>query len=420
MKARSLILALILFAAPLAFAQTTLKVFVGGQERPDIMQGLLDKFSAANPGIAAKVVVGGATSDVQQQYLSTILTSKSSDLDVMLIDVIRPATYAAAHWAEPLNQYFDDGAAMKKYLSAFLPGPVKADTVKGKLYAIPAFTDAQFLYYRKDLLKKYGLQPPKTWSQLKSEALTIMKGENDPNLQGFNYQGAAIEGTVCTFLEALWTAGGDWQNAQGEITVDSPAGQQALNWYQETLNSGITKKSIAEEATDNSRKEFQAGNVVFMLNWGYAWAHFQDDKDSQVKGKVGVAPLPAFKGHQTATCVGGWQWAINPYGKHKAEAFKLIKFLASEDSERTLAVKASNIPARKALYKDPAVLKADPQYGKFYDVITAARPRPITPYYDEVSNVIRTTMNAFFAQSLTVDQALKQMQQGLEKIYQNQ
>jgi len=401
-----------------AGAQVNLKVFIGGQQRPDVIGPLLDQFNAQNPGIHATYEVGGATSDVQQQYLSTVLTSKSSAIDVMLIDVIRPAQYAASGWAEPLDSYFASKDAEKTYLASFLSGPVNADTVNGKLYAIPAFTDAQFLYYRKDLLDKYGFQPPKTWEELKSQAQTIMKGENDPNLQGFNYQGAAIEGTVCTFLEPLWSAGGNWRDANGNVTIDTPAGKQVMDWYDQTLSSGITSPDIAAVATDDSRKMFQAGNVVFMLNWGYAWAHFQGNgpDTTKVEGKVGVAPLPAFAGHQSATCVGGWQWAMNPYSAHKQDAFKLMRFLASEGSERTLAVKASNIPARKALYKDPAVLKAAPQYEQFYNVIVNARPRPVTPLYPDVSDLIRTTMNAFFARSLTGDQALKKMQTGLQDI----
>ncbi len=414
-----LVLALALTAvAAVGLAQVNLTVFIGGQQRPDVIGPLLEKFNAENPGINATFEVGGATSDVQQQYLSTVLTSKSSDIDLMLIDVVRPAQYAASGWAQPLDGFFASAADEASYLDAFLPGPVTADTVDGTLYALPAFTDAQFLYYRKDLLDKYGFQPPKTWEELKQQALTIMQGENDPNLQGFNYQGAAIEGTNCTFLEALWTAGGNWRDADGNITIDTAAGKQALDWYDETLSSGITIPNIAEVATDNSRQMFQAGNVVFMLNWGYAWAHFQGSSPqaTNVAGKVGVAPLPAFAGNSSATCVGGWQWAMNPYSAHQQEAFKLMQFLANEDSQRTLAVQASNIPARKSLYSDPAVLEAAPQYAQFYDVIINARPRPITPLYPEVSDQIRSTMNAFFARSISAEEALGQMQTGLEDI----
>ncbi len=395
------------------FAQV--RVFVGSTMRPDIMTPILEKFTAET-GIEAELEEGGATSDARDQYLSTIFTSRSGDIDVYLMDIVNPAQYAAAGWAEPLDGYFESGEARDAYLEPYFDSVVTANTIDGQLFGLPGWTDAQFLYYRKDLLDKYGFEPPKSWEELKEQALAITEGEGDPNLQGFNYQGAAIEGVNCTFFEALWTAGGDWQDAEGNVTIDSDAGRTALAWYDDTLASGITKPGIAEETTDLSRQTFQAGEAVFMLNWGYAWAHFQDDEDSVVKGNVGVAPLPAFDDNASATCVGGFQWAINPFSDGKEDAFKLIQYMTSYDAQKTLAIEASSIPVRDELYEDEEVLSAAPQFGEFYDVILAARPRPITPFYSEVSELIRTNMNAFFARSQDVDTTLSEMQSGLEDI----
>jgi multiple sugar transport system substrate-binding protein len=396
------------------FAQV--RVFIGATLRPDVIGPILEAFTAET-GIETEIELGGATSEVRDQYLSTVLTSRSGDIDVFLIDVVSPAQYAAAGWAEPLDGYFASEAARDEFLEPFLEGVVSANTVDGTLYALPGWTDAQFLYYRTDLLERYGFEPPTTWAELKEQALTILEGEDDPNLQGFNYQGAAIEGTNCTFLVALWTAGGDWRDEDGNITVDSEAGRTALAWYDETLASGITKPGIAEETTDLSRQAFQAGDVVFMINWGYAWAHFQEDEDSQVAGNVGVAPLPVFEGNETATCVGGFQWAINPFSNNKEAAFELIQHMASYDAQKTLAIEASHIPARDALYQDEEVLAAAPQFGQFYDVIVNARPRPQSPFYGEVSELIRTNMNAFFARAQDADTTLAQIQSGLEAIF---
>ncbi len=411
-------LATLLFAllGTFALAQTEVVVFLDPRSPMELFERYAQAFEAQNPDLDIVFETGGATSDAQQQYLNTVLSSQSGEIDIFLIDVIRPATYAAAGWAEPLNPFFESEAATEAYLSDFLSGPVAADTVGGTLYAVPSSTDAQFLYYREDLLDKYGFEPPETWEELKEQALTILEGENDPSLQGFNYQGAAIEGTVCTFLEALWTAGGDWRDDEGNITVDSPEGRQALEWYADTMASGVTKPNIAETSTDNSRQEFQAGDVVFMLNWAYAWSRFQSDEDSQVKGNVGVAPLPAFEGHESATCVGGWQWAINPYSENKEVAFEVVRFFASPEFQRDLAIEGSRIPVRSALFEDPEVLAANPHFAQFYDVIINARPRPVTPFYSEVSELIRSTMNAFLAGSLTEDEALERMQVGLEDI----
>lgn len=406
----------LMFALPV-LAQTELVVFIGSREDPVLMQSLLDAFNAANPGIQARFEVGGDTSELQQQYLNTVLTSKSGDIDVFLVDVVRPAQYAAAQWATPLNSYFASEEAMMKYLEDFLPGPVNADLIDGTLWAMPAYTDAQFLYYRKDLLEKYGFEPPKTWQELKTQAQVILASEDRDSLQGFNYQGAAIEGTVCTFLQPLWTTGSNWRDADGNITIDTPESRKVLEWYADTMNSGITKPNIAETKTDDSRVEFQAGDVVFMLNWGYAWARFQNDEDSKVKGLVGVAPLPAFEGGNSATCIGGWQWVINNYSAHKEEAFKLIEFMSGPDVQARFAAEASRIPARHSLYSNATVLAAAPHFGLFYDTIVNARPRPVTPFYDDVSQLIRSTMNAYLAKSINIETALIDMQVGMEDIF---
>ena len=396
-----------------SFAQV--RVFIGSTLRPDVIGPILEQFTAET-GIETELEEGGATSEVRDQYLSTILTSRSGDIDLYLMDVVNPPQYAAAGWAEPLDGYFESPEAEQTFLEPFLDSVVEANTVDGQLYGVPGWTDAQFLYYRQDLLDKYGFEPPKSWEELKTQAFAITEGEGDPNLQGFNYQGAAIEGTNCTFLEALWTAGGNWQADDGTVTVDSDAGQTALAWYDETLSSGITKPGIAEETTDLSRQAFQAGDVVFMLNWGYAWAHFQEDDDSEVKGAVGVAPLPAFGDNSSATCVGGFQWAMNPFSDNKDEAFQVMQYMASYDSQKQLAIAASHIPARDALYQDEEVLAAAPQFGQFFDVIKNARPRPLTPFYSEVSELIRTNMNAFFARAQDADTTLSEMQSGLTDI----
>ena len=419
-RLHALLLTLVSFwlLGSVALAQTEIVMFLDPREPMELYQQYADMYTEQNPDVTITFETGGATSDAQQQYLNTVLTSESGEIDIFQIDVIRPATYAAAGWAEPLNDYFESPEAMEEYLDAFLDGPVNADTVDGTLYAIPAYTDAQFLYYRSDLLEQYGFEPPTTWSELQEQALAIMEGEGDDSLQGFNYQGAAIEGAVCTFLEALWTAGGNWQDDNGNITVDTEAGQQALEWYANTMESGITKENIAETGTDNSRQEFQAGDVVFMLNWGYAWARFQGDEDSEVAGNVGIAPLPAFEGNESATCVGGWQWAINPYGENKDVAFDVVQYYASPEFLRDLSIEASRIPAREALYENEEVLEANPHFAEFYDVIVNARPRPVTPFYTEVSELIRTNMNAFLAGSSDVETTLQDMQIGLEDILQ--
>ena len=96
------------------------------------MRKIADEYQKRNPNVKVEVEVGGATSEAQQQYLSTVLSSKDSALDVILIDVIRPAQWAAQGWAEPLDSYLgaDKAKILPTYLKAYRgrePGRRQAD-----------------------------------------------------------------------------------------------------------------------------------------------------------------------------------------------------------------------------------------------------------------------------------------------------
>jgi multiple sugar transport system substrate-binding protein len=183
-------LALAVCMAGDALAQTTLRVFVGGNARPDLVRKLLDGFEAQNPGVKAEVEVGGATSEQQSKYLNTVLTSKDSALDLFLVDIVRTTQNQAAGWTEPLDKYL--GADKDKVMGQYLAPYREANVFNGQVIALPFFADAQFLYYRKDLLEKYGLKPAATWDELAAQWKTVNAGENNPNLQGFSTAGAPI------------------------------------------------------------------------------------------------------------------------------------------------------------------------------------------------------------------------------------
>lgn len=375
-------------------APIRLKVYVGGQQRPDLMRQLFATYMAANPGVKIDLEVGGATSDLHQKYLNMVLTAKDATLDVFLVDVVRPAQFAAAGWAEPLNTYL--GADIEAAMGQYLPAYREANTVDGKVIALPAFADSLFLYYRKDLLAKYHLKPPVTWPELASMARTISQGEQNPNLQGLSFQAKAIEGTVCTFLLPYWSQGGEMIR-EGKLAFDAAKAEAGLNMWLDMVKQGVAKKNIAEVGTDDTRKEFQAGRVIFAVNWGYAWNHFQAGNDSQVMNKVGVAKLPAMPGGQSVSCMGGWNWAVSAFSKNKAASAALVRWLSSPEISKQLALRGSFHPVFPSVYKDADVLKAIPWFADALPVVQSARPRPVTPMYKMVSDALRINTNTVMA-----------------------
>ena len=170
-------------------------------------------------------------------------------------------------------------------------GIILNNTVRGKLVAMPWFGDFGILYYRKDLLTKYGYSgPPKTWAQLGAMAQKIQDGEraNNPNFYGFVYQGNAYEGLTCDALEWLASSGGGQFIDGGKVTINNPRAAAILN-LQRSWVGKITPRGVTTYQEGESEKAFTAGNAAFMRNWPYAYAIGQD---GPIKGKFDVTTLP--------------------------------------------------------------------------------------------------------------------------------
>jgi multiple sugar transport system substrate-binding protein len=408
-------LAAALAASGAAYAQqTTLRVFSGGaNQRPDLMRKLFDQYQAKNPGVKIDIETGGATSELQRQYLSTVLNAKDSAIDIYMIDIVNPAQYFGAGWLEPLDTYIGKPADV---LKPYLPVYSVSNVVDGKLAAMPAFADAMFMYYRKDLLEKHKIAEPKTWDELAAAASKIQKAEGNPNLQGLSIQGAPIEGAVCTFLLPYWSQGKDFNDAGGKMTLDKAAATKGLTQWLSMVDQGVIKKNVAEVKTPDTVNEFKAGQVIFAINWGFAWDRFKDDADSSVKGKVGVMPLPAVAGGKSATCVGGWQWAVSAFSKNKPAAANLVKFLSSPEASKFLAAEGSLLATYQSVYTDADVVKAVPWFKDAANVVIAGKSRPISKDYGQVSDVIRTTTSAVLARTKKPEEGVAEIESRLARV----
>jgi len=401
-------------AAP---APVKLRVFTGGRnQRPDLMRQLFDRYQRAHAHVAIDIETGGSTSELQRQYLSTILNAKDPSIDIYLIDVVNPAQYLGAGWLEPLNAYLGEPAEV---LKPYLPAYMASNVVDGKLAAMPAFADAMFMYYRKDLLDKHAVAEPHTWDELAAAAQRIQQAESQagqPMLQGLSIQGAPIEGTVCTFLLPYWSRGMAFNDARGKLTMNRTVAAEGLKQWLSMMDAGVIKKNLAEVRTGDTVNEFKAGQVIFGVNWSWAWDRFAQDADSKVKGKVGVMPLPAVTGGERVTCLGGWQWAVSAFSRHKAEAARLVKYMAGPEASRLLASQGALLPTSLSLYTDPEVVAAVPWFRDAAAAVLGARSRPLSRDYAQVSDIIRTGTSAVLARSKPPDRGAAEIGSRLARI----
>jgi multiple sugar transport system substrate-binding protein len=396
----------------------TIRVFSGGQsQRPDLMRKMFDSFEKANPGVKIEIETGGQTAELQREYLGKVLNAKDAALDVFMIDITAPRVNHSKGWLEPLNQYLGKPAEV---LADHLPVYRTTNVIDGQIVAMPGFADAMFVYYRKDLLAKYNLREPRTWDALATAAKKVKAGEKtNPNLQGLSIQGAPIEGTVCTFLLPIWSKGGDIADSNGKLKLDTAMAQQGVEQWLKLIDDGIVPKNASEVKTIDSVNDFKAGNAIFAISWGFAWDRFQNDADSKVKGLVDVMPMPRVgEGSKSATCVGGWQWAVSSFSKNKAMAAKLVKHMSTPDVAKFLAVEGSLLPVFASTYTDPAYLAKVPWASGAGVIATFGRSRPVSAKYNDVSDAIRTATSAMLARKVSAQQGVAELNAKLKPILQ--
>lgn len=377
----SLAAALAVFlSAPAAFAaQVNL---VAGAVGSDVAfyQEEFKRFTEETGHTAEIVAMPASTTDQFGQY-KTWLSAQTEDIDVYQVDVI---------WAPQIDQHLEDlGPALGADADNFFASIIESQTVNDRLVAVPLFTDAPVLYYRKDLLEKYSKPVPTTWVEMTRTAREIMdaeRAEGNDKLWGFVFQGNAYEGLTCDALEWIKSHdGGQIVEPNGRISVNNPNAVRALELARSWVGT-ISPPGVLSYQEEEARGVWQTGNAVFMRNWPYAYGLGQGD-DSAVRGKFDVTTLPQGGGDSAAT-LGGWNLAVSKYSKNKEAAIALVKFLTSEESQKRRALAQTQLPTRQALYEDPDVLRAAPFFKGMVNTFLTAVPRPSAPTkrkYNEVS-----------------------------------
>lgn len=343
---------------------------------------LVKPWEEATGNTVTLVPMPASTTDQFGQY-RLWLAAGAADIDLYQTDVI---------WAPQLADHFVDlTEAAKDLAPTHFPSIIQSQTVNGKLVALPIFTDAPALYYRKDLLDKYGKTPPKTWAELAETAKMIQdaeRAEGKADLWGFVWQGNAYEGLTCNALEWVKSfGGGQIVEPDGSISINNENAAAALEAAKSWVGT-ISPDGVLAYQEEEARGVWQTGNAVFMRNWPYAYGLGNGD-DSAVKGLFGVTTLPVGKeGDTSAATLGGWNVAVSKYSTKQEAAISLALYLAGPEAQKQRAIAESNLPTIVALYDDADIAAAQPIIPQWKDVFLNAVPRPSAPTlgkYNEVS-----------------------------------
>lgn len=374
---------------------------------PVAFREMLADFERKNPDISLTTEALPNSSDVAHQFFLTSLEGGADDFDVLVVDVVWVPEFARAGWIADLSGAFPPERLREEFLS----GPVEAVVVGGRTYAVPWYVDVGVLYYRKDLVPR----APRTYAELQQFAREAK--EKNPLLHGYVWQGRQYEGLNCNVFEAIWGHGGRVLDEQGRLALDTEEARAGLAYLRGLIQSGISPPGVTSAAEEETRRVFQAGQAVFMRNWPYAWEEAQR-LDSPIRGKVGVTALPTVSGEPGWGTLGGWQLAVNAHvsEERKRAAERLIAHLTSPEANVAMALHYGRNPPRPAVYKDPRLVERVPFIASLLGMVERARPRPVTPYYNLLSDVLQSEFSAAIAGIRSPETALKQAQRQVDHL----
>jgi multiple sugar transport system substrate-binding protein len=375
---------------------------VQGKDNSNVVRPTIAKWNKAHP--KEKVTFKEQTDQADQQHDDLVqhFQAKNAGYDVVSVDVVWTAEFAAQGWLQPLE------GKMAVSTAGLLPATVKTATYNGKQYAAPVSSDGGLLYYRKDLVPN----PPKTWDEMMSDC----KIAKQHHIGCYAGQFAKYEGLTVNAAEAINTNGGTVVGKDGQTpTVDSSQAAAGLARLAAAFKDGNIPKQAITYQEEQGRQAFEAGQLLFLRNWPYVYNLAKTDGSSKVKNTFGIAPLPGVGSVVPgASSLGGHNAAISVYSDHKATAHDFLNYLTSAEFQKFELTQGSLAPVRADLYNDPTLQKKFPYLPTLLTSIQNAVPRPVTPFYPAVTKAIQDNAYAALKGQMSPQQAVKNMSDAIK------
>jgi multiple sugar transport system substrate-binding protein len=304
--------------------------------------------------------IGVATVDHQSvpgpTLIQKVLQQASSKTlpDMLMLDNPEIQQIAEAGALMPLGDFGINA-------DGYAPGPVAAATYDGQLHGLQPAANTLAIFYDKDVLAKAGVQPPKTWAELKTAAKKLTSGDQ----YGFAFNATADYEGAWQFLPPMWTNGGD------ETDLKSPQVAEALQLWKDLVDDDSVSKSVVNWKQSDVNDQFIAGKAAMMLNGPWQIPSLQ-----KAKVNFGVVPFPINKPDQTSIApLGGEAWTVTATGDQAkmAKAAELVKCMNTDENQMLRAKQGGLVPTKLALAEQ---YKAEvPSMAGFTDAVANARAR---------------------------------------------
>ncbi|MFC9425657.1 ABC transporter substrate-binding protein [Streptomyces sp. NPDC056987] len=361
----------------------------GPTDASGVWKATMEAFNKAHSTMTARYVELGSSADDQLQQINQRMQTKSTQCDVLRLDVVWTAQLAAQGGLADMSK------VMEPKLDKLIPSTASTLRYKDTYWGVPFYSNAGLLYYRTDEAKA-----PRTWQELYGY------GEKDA-AKGFLYQAAQSESLTVSFLELLYSAGGDVLDKDGKVAVDSPKTVDVLKFMRDGMDKSASPKSVLTYDEDATRLAFESGAGATMRNYPYAYAAGQK---SGIAGKFAVTPLPGWnKPGAGVGVLGGSNLGVSAFSKNEAGAVAIIDFMTSEKWQESIAVNNALAPVTEAAYRSARVQKAMPFSQELLQALKSAKSRPVSPVYPQMSQAIYEAVGKVLSGSLSPEDAASTM-----------
>ena len=286
----------------------------------------------------------------------------------------------------------------------------------GSLYAFPYVGNSQLFFYRKDLFEKHLLKAPVTWENVLLAAKTIHEkesaGANGGQVYGYVMRAQQGNAAVADFMPIFWAFGGEMFDPVGKPTVNSPEGIAALQFMLE-LGKYSPPGYVSFNASDVGAHLLQ-GTAAMSINWPAWISSFNDPAKSKVIGKIEFATLPSGQKQGQAE-IGNWLIAVPRDSRNAADAMDFLLWATSAEQMKKSAQRG-NPPTRKSLFQDAELVAKNPAYPSQLRSLESSRPRPRTPYWNEIENAFGIFLSKANSGDLSTTDAMNQANAEIEKI----
>lgn len=388
---------------------------VSGVEGDAIMQAAKDY--ETQTGIKIKITQFPYANLFEKELID--LQSKTGAYDLIMMDDPWFPKFASLNGVSELTPFFQ-----KKNLAGPDDDFVKTSLAlcrhpyeSGKLFALPYVGNSQLFFYRKDLFEKHKLNPPDSWENVLNAAKTISEKEaaGSPaggKLHGYVMRAAQGNPAVADFMPMFWAHGAEMFDANGNPTVNSAEGINALKMMLEL--GKYSPSGYASFNADEVSNHLLQGTAAMSINWPAWIPAFSDPNKSKVIGKIEFTSMPGAKNPGKAE-IGNWLIAIPQAARNKDTAFDFLVWATSREQMK-LSAQRGNPPTRVSLFKDEELLKKYPAYPAQLKSLEASRPRPRTAQWKEIEDIFGTFLSKANSGQLSPEDAMNQANEEIKKI----